>query len=46
VYLLTNSAKIMEDIAEVLLNIPEQERCTDSAVLEFTSMFKFLPTIF
>ncbi len=37
---------MMEDISEVLLNIPEQERCTDSTVLEFTSKFNFLLTIF
>ncbi len=43
---MTNSSKIMDDIAEVLQNIPEQDRCKNSEVLEVTSKFRFSLTVF
>ena len=37
--LMTDSASIMRDLKEMLLEIPEEERCSDAEVIEVTSKF-------
>lgn len=43
---MTNSHKIMDEISEVLLGIPEENRCNNSEVAAVTSKFKDVLQIF